>query len=61
MADLSLEDKTQIVFDVKVSKKLFRDIAWDHNVKVALVQSIASKAKSNSSFLKELRAKRDSS
>ena len=38
---------------------LFRDIAWGHNLKVALVQSIASKVKHNPAFLQELRAKRD--
>ena len=59
MKDLSLEDKIQIAFEVIVLNKLFDDISKTHNVKVALIQSIASKLKHKQAFLRELRAKRD--
>ena len=59
MKDLSLEEKIEIAFNVTIEKQHFKDIAAIHNIKVALVQSIASKVHQNKSFLKELRNKQN--
>ena len=57
MKDLSLEDKIQIAFEITVLKRLFSDISESHSVKMALIQSIASKVKHNPAFFRELRSR----
>ena len=55
MSQLSLENKIKIVHDCLLEKKLYKDVALKHHVKVTLVSYLIRKAKNNINFLKELR------
>ena len=51
---LSIAEKTTIVYDVVVNQWSHKDVANKHKVKPSLVQYLVSKVKRNPQYLKEL-------
>ena len=59
MAQLTLGDKIDILHSIYIDKETHKDAARKHFVKLALVQSLVTKAKRNKNFLADLRAEKE--